>query len=222
MKLRTMLTVAVLGAAVGCGGSEQREAEQAAREAADAVQQGAETARQGAEDAAASGLEGLASGLNQMAQGLQQMAQSDVEVVDFEVLKAALPQVEGWTQANARGEQMSAPIRHSRAEAQYSQGNSSIELEITDSAMNQLLLAPMSMFLSTGFSERSDEGFKRATEIGGNPGLEEWNSASRRAEVTAVVANRFIVQATGHGVDDIESVRQFVEAVNLSQLAGTN
>jgi hypothetical protein len=147
------------------------------------------------------------------------MAQSQGDVVDYEVLKGLLPQVSGWTQAGARGEQLSMPMKVSRAEARYTKGDSNVELEITDSALHQMLLAPFSMYLAAGYSERSDEGFKRSAKIGGFPGIEDWNSSSRRGEVTAVVNNRFVVQATGHDVEDLAAVRQIVDAIDLSKLA---
>jgi hypothetical protein len=199
-----------LVATVGCGSSEEQQAEQAARQ----IQQGAEQIQQ----AAGSSAEQMTQGLQQMAQGFQQVAQGQTDAVDYEVLKGLLPEVNGWTQASARGEQTSMPVKVSRAEARYSRGESSVELEILDSAMSQLLLAPMSMFLASGYSERSDEGFKRSARISGHPGIEDWNNGSRRGEVTVVVANRFVVQATGRDVDDLGVVRQIVDAVDLSKL----
>lgn len=215
--IRRMTIVGVmLAIAAGCGRSEQqRQAEEAAQQ----IQQGAETIQRAAEQAAQGGSEQMAQGLQQMAQGFQQLAQGQANPVDFEVLKGVLPQVSGWTQSGARGEQVSMPIKMSKAEAQYSSGDARVELEITDSALNQLLLAPFSMILASGYSERSDDGFKRAAKVGGHPGLEEWNSRSHRGEVTAVVGNRFIVQGTGHGVEDLAAVRRIVEAVDLSKLA---
>ena len=198
---RTMIAGFALMATAGCGRAENQQAEQAAQQ----IQRGAEQVQRSAE---------------QMAQGMQQMAQSQAEVVDFEVLKGLLPSVNGWTQSDARGEQVSMPMKFSHAVARYSRGESSVELEITDSALNQLLLAPMSMFLTSGYSERSDDGFKRATKIGGHPGIEDWNSGARRGEITAVVNNRFIVQATGHDVDDLAAVRQVVDAIDLAKLSG--
>jgi hypothetical protein len=197
---RTMIAGFAVAAAAGCGRAENRPAEEAAQQ----IQQAAEQVQQGA---------------GQVAQSLQQMAQSQAEVVDFEVLKGLLPSVNGWTQSGARGEQVSMPMKFSHAEARYSRGESSVALEITDSALNQMLLAPMSMFLASGYSERSDDGFKRATKIGGHPGVEDWNSGARRGEITAVVNNRFIVQATGHDVDDLAAVRQVVDAIDLAKLS---
>jgi hypothetical protein len=211
---RMMMAGFALAAAVGCGGSEERKAEEAAQQ----IQAGAEQVQRAAEQMAQGSADQMAQGLQQMTQGLQQMAQGQGEVVDYEVLKGMLPQVGGWTQASVRGEQVSMPMKTSRAEARYSRGESNVELEIIDSAVNPMFLAPLSMFMASGYSERSDEGFKRAAKIGGFPGIEDWNSNSRRAEVTAVVNNRFVVQATGHDVEDLAAVRAIVDAVDLAKL----
>ena len=120
---------------------------------------------------------------------------------------------------DTKGEQLSMPVSYSRGETRYQKDDSRIELEITDTAMNQLLLAPISMFMSSGYSERSDDGFKRSSKIAGMPGMEEWNSNSKHAEVTAVVGNRFIVSAKGDNVASLDPVRKVVESVNLSKLA---
>lgn len=213
---RTVIVGVALAAAVACGRSEQQ---QQAEEAAQKIQEGAEAIQRGAEQMAQGGSAQVNQGIQQMTQGLQQMAQGQGKTVEFEVLKALLPQVNGWTQSNPRGEQISMPMAFSKAEAQYRKGDSRVELEITDSAMSPLLVAPFSMFLASGYSERSDDGFKRAAQVGGQPGFEEWNSRSHRGEVTAVVGNRFIVQATGHDVADLAAVHEVVNAVDLSKIA---
>ena len=214
MARRMMIAGLALAAAVGCGGAEERQAEQAAQQ----FQEGAEQMQRAAEQMAQGGADQMSQGLQKMTQGLQQMAQGQGEVVDYEVLKGLLPQVSGWTQAGVRGEQTSMPMKVSRAEARYSRDDSNVELEIIDSAVNPMVLAPLSMFMESGYSERSDEGFKRAAKIGGFPGIEDWNSSSRHAEVTVVVNNRFVVQATGQDVGDLAAVRQIVDAVDLAKL----
>jgi len=221
MKRMTIIGGLMLAIATGaCGKSEeQKKAEAAAEE----LKKGAEQVAKAAEAAAAAGQASgaqMAQGLQQMAQGFQKMAQSGAKPVAFEELKAFLPVVDGWTQSNAKGEEMNMPVAHSQAEARYQKDSSRIELTITDSALNQLLLAPMTMFLASGYSERSDDGFKRAAKVGGQPGFEEWNKGSRRAEVTAVVNNRFVVSATGRDVDSVDVVRKLVESVDLNKLSG--
>jgi hypothetical protein len=219
------LVVAIATAA--CGKSEEEKRAEAAAEeikkGAEQLAKGAEQAAKGAEQAAAAGQASgnqMAQGLQQMAQGFQKMAQGSAKPVEFEQLEALLPEVSGWAKSNAKGEQANMPVAHSRAEATYRKGDSRIEVEIVDSALSQLLLAPMTMFLASGYSERSSDGFKRAAKVSGQPGFEEWNKGSRRGEVTAVVGNRYIVKATGHDVDSIDAVRQVLEGLDLNKLAG--
>jgi uncharacterized phage infection (PIP) family protein YhgE len=217
-----LTAIVAVAACAACGKSEQQKQ---AEEATKQVQQGAAAMQQGAEqmaNAAQNSSQQMANGLQAMAQGFQQMAQGSgaaAKSVDYEQLKALLPDVGGWTKTNPKGEEMSMPVSYSRAEAQYSKDPSHIDLEITDTALSQLLLAPMSIFLNSGFSERSDEGFKRATKVANQPGYEEWNVDSKRGEVTAVVNGRFVVHATGNDVDSIDPVRKVVESVDLSKLA---
>ena len=147
------------------------------------------------------------------------MGQGASKPVDFEQLKALMPEISGWTRGKTSGQQMNMPVSFSQAEASYEKGDSSLKIEITDSALSQLLLMPLSMFMASGFEQKSDEGYTRASPIGGSPGFEEWTNDGKQGEVTAVVGGRFIVKATGRGVDGIEAVRKAVEAVNLSKLA---
>jgi hypothetical protein len=208
---RAVALAALICSLAACGRSEQQQAEEAAKQ----IEQGAQQMAQGAQQSS----EQFAQGLQQMAQGFQQLTKNAAPAVDFEQLRALLPEVDGWTRSDAKGEQLTMPVSYSRAQARYAKDTSQIELEITDTALSQLLLAPMSMFLAAGYSERSDEGFKRSTKIAGQPGIEEWNTTSRRGEVTAVIGNRFVVHATGRDVASLDVVRGLVESVDLSKLA---
>jgi X-X-X-Leu-X-X-Gly heptad repeat protein len=216
---RMVVAGLVVVSVAGCGKSaDQKKAEEASKK----IEEGAKTMQQGADQMAKSAQESsnqMAEGLQKMAQGFQQMAQGSTKAVDYEQLKALLPDVDGWTRSDTKGEQVSMPVSYSRGETRYQKDDARIELEITDSALNQLLLAPISMFMSSGYSERSDDGFKRAAKIGGQPGMEEWNANSKHAEVTAVVNNRFIVSAKGDDVASLDPVRKIVESVNFSKLA---
>ena len=145
-------------------------------------------------------------------------APTGVPVIDFEALKPLLPIVAGWAQTGATGEQLSSPVSHSRAEARYRRSDERIELEIVDTATSPLLLAPFTMFVAPGFSERSEDSFKRAVRIGGHPGAEEWNAKTGRGEVTAIVSNRFLVHATGYHVGALDAVRTLVESVDFARL----
>jgi hypothetical protein len=151
-------------------------------------------------------------------QALRSAPATGVRIIDFEQLKTFLPAVAGWTQSDARGEQLALPAPCSRSEARYRKDDTHVELEIVDTATSQLLLAPLAMFVAPGFAERTDDGFRRATRIGGQPASEEWAMKTGRAEVTVIAGNRFVVRATGYHVADIDPVRKIVEAVDLPRL----
>ena len=200
--------------AVACGGSKQAEAEKAAQD----IQKGAEQVQKAAEGGQQNAAQ-MAQGMQQMAQGFQQMTQGSTKVVDFEELVAVLPMLDGWTRSEPKGEQTSMGFSVSEAEATYRKDDSRIEIKITDTALNQMMLTPFTMFMAAGYSERSSDGFKRSAKIGSYPGYEEWSKDSKHAEVTAIVNNRIIVTAKGDDVADLTPVRKAVEAVNLGKLA---
>ena len=220
MKRTLALAVAAL-VAVGCGKSEEQKAAEAAAKAAEQAAQGAQQAAQGAAQAAQGAQQGaqqMAQGLQQMTQGLQQM-QGNATVVDFEKLEAMLPEVPGWTRSDVRGEQMTVPFKLSKAEARYTSGDSSVRLEITDTALAQMMLAPLTMYLASGYSERSSDGYKKSVTISGFPGFEEFTKGSKHGQVTAIVGNRFIVTADGDDVGSTEAPMKLVQAVDLTKLS---
>lgn len=200
MKVRFLLAALVVGplAAIGCGGSEPQTPNPPAPAATP----------QTLSDAAA-----LAA-----AQTTPVAKQLDTAVA-FETLIALLPPGNGWTRGKPKGEQVSVGGAMSVAKAEYQKGDASIDLEITDSSFNQLVLSPFTMFLAAGYSERSGDDYSKSAPVAGNPGFEKWTDSARRGEVTVVVANRFIVQATGRNVEDIGPVRSLVKTVDLGKLA---
>ena len=140
--------------------------------------------------------------------------------VGFEQLVPVLPDVDGWTRSTPRGEQVSAGVPMSRASARYEQGEAIVDVEVLDSAFHELVLAPISAYLTAGFAERMTHGYRKAAAINGQPGFEEWNATTRRAQVTVVVAGRFIVNATARNVESADAPRAIVEKIGLTQLAG--
>jgi hypothetical protein len=139
--------------------------------------------------------------------------------VAFEQLVTLIPEHPGWTRTAPRGEQFNIGVPVSRAEANYEKGESSVKLQITDTAFSQLGLAPYSMMSMPTYFERSSDGYKKAVPVGGSPGFETWDSINKDAEVTVIVANRFVVTAKGRNVDSTDVVRALVQSVDLAKLA---
>jgi hypothetical protein len=143
-----------------------------------------------------------------------------VEPVAPETLSALLPDVAGWTRGASRGETVPVPARYSRAEAHYTRGDGSIELTLADSGFQPLILAPISVFLGSGSSERSGESTRKTVTVNGSPGSESWTPSGRRGEVVVLVSQRFVVTATGRDMADLEPLRTVVRAVDFGRLAG--
>lgn len=157
----------------------------------------------------------------QAAQAMQQAAaqNQNATAVDFEKLVELIPEVSGWTRSKPRGQQVSMGVSVSNAKARYEKGDSSIDLEITDTSFSQLVLAPWTMMMGLGWAERSSDGYRKAQAVNGQPGFESWENEPKNGEVTVLVANRFLVNAKGRSVDNIEAVRAVVQAVDFSKLA---
>jgi hypothetical protein len=144
---------------------------------------------------------------------------AQVKPVDVELLKSFLPELAGWTKGRPRGEQMTTPYVLSNAKAHYTRGDSTIDIEITDSALNPMIFAPFAAFMAAGFDERTRDGYKKAAAIAGSPGFESWEKGPGHGEVTVIVANRFVVRASGRRVPGIDAIRRAVAAIDLRKLA---
>jgi hypothetical protein len=226
MNWRIVAAAGALALAAACGTSENTKPAEQAKSSEAAGQPGAggqqsageQQTAQGAQQTA-QGAQQMAQGMQQMAQGLQQMAQGAAKPVDYEQLKAFLPDLNGWTKDTTKGSQATSPIAYSKVETTYANGASSIDMDITDTALSQIFLAPLSMFMAAGYQEKSDDGYKKAISVGGSPGFEEWDNNSKTAEVTLIVANRFVVHAKGEGVESTDPVKKAVQTIDLSKLA---
>jgi uncharacterized membrane protein YqiK len=212
----------------GCGTSEEekraeeiaRAAEQAAQsaqQAAQSSQQAAQSTQQAAQSAAA-GLEAMAKGLQQAASGSTASGER-VDPVKFQELIALLPQVDGWTMDEPEGERMTSPFPTATAHADYKSGNARIEIQIIDSAFNQLLLTPIAMFLQTGYSQESTNGYEKATVVNGHPGWEKWDSRNKSGEVHALVNKRFLVNIEGDNIGDTKVLQDIAARIDFNRLS---
>ena len=206
------LTVALVCVAA-CGRSQQeiqiqRNAEQ--------IEKSADQMQKGAED--------MAKGLADMAKGLSSMAGNDpnqkpVDPVSFKELQTLLPDMGGWERTKPTGERMTSPVNYAEASVTFQKGDAHIEEKIVDSAFNQLLVAPFSMFLTMGYEKETDEGYEKALKVNDFPGWEKWNSKDRDGELNAIVNKRFIVQIEGRNIDDPKLLHAAMNQTNLKKLA---
>lgn len=210
MRVRLSTTVCVLAfVAASCGQSEEEKR--------------AEEVRQAAEQMSASAGD-LAKGLEDMAKGLSGAAAIDpnakpVEPVSFRDLQTTFGDIAGWEKGKPTGERMTSPINFSRAEVDYRKDDARIQIQISDSAFNQMLVMPYSMFLTAGYEKETQDGYERSTRVGGHPGWEKWDSESKNGELNAIVAKRFIVQVEGRDIADMQVLHAAMATVDLAKLA---
>jgi hypothetical protein len=217
MQRCAVVGIAVIIATAACGKSaEQQQAEQAAQQAAQQTAQAAKTAEQGANQAA--------KGLEQMAKGIEAMASSmtggkPVDPVSFREMQALFPDLDGWEKEKPTGERMTAPFPFSRAEVRYTKGDARLELKIVDSGLNQLLLAPYSMFLQAGYEKETSSGYEKSTLVNGQPGWEKWNTEGKDGELNALVNKRFVMTLEARNVDNIKVLHEIAGKIDMARLA---
>lgn len=209
MRVRLLLGSIAIVYTAACGQSPQEKQVEEVKKAADQVQQNAGD---------------MAKGLQDMARGLGALTGADpnmkpVDPVSFRDLQTAFGDLSGWEKGKPTGEKMSMPVNFSRAEVNYTKGDSRIKVEISDSAFNQMLMIPYSMFLTSGYEKETEDGYEKSTKVGDSPGWEKWNSQNKNGELNAIVNKRFIVQVEGNGLDDVKMLHTAMASVDLNKLA---
>jgi len=206
-----------------CGGSSTEEAAKKMQEGAKQMEKGAQEMAKAAEKNGGSA-EDMAKGFESMAKGLTAMAGGDpnakpVDPVSFRDLMSVFPEsFKDWERSKPTGEKMSSPVNYSEAKVRFTKGDARLELQITDSGFNQLLIAPFSMFLTAGYEKETEDGYEKSTKVGDFPGWEKWNSKGKNGELNVIVNKRFMVQVEGNNVDDAKMMHEVMAAINLKKL----
>ena len=214
--------VVAIAVAVACGKSDaERQAEETAKQlekAAEEMQKAADAAEKGSAGAA-EGMEAFAKAMAAAAGAAAGNDGKPIDPVSFQSLETVLPEVSGWEREKPRGERMTMPVPFSQTETSYTNGDARIEVKVVDSAFNQLLVSPWAMFMSSGYSRETSEGYEKAVNLGGNPGFEKWNSDTRDGELNLVVAKRFLVTLEGSNLDSAGVLHDFAAKIDTGKLA---
>lgn len=208
----------VLVTAVACGKSEaEKQAEQAAediKKAAEAVtqaqQQGGDTAK---------GMADMAKAMQGMAAAIGGGDGKPVEPVATDTLKATLPAVSGWTMDSPQAERMTSPIAYSQVETSYKKGDAEIEIRLVDTGYAQMLIAPWSMFLASGYSRETSDSYEKSVSVGGHPGFEKFDRSTRRGELNVFVNKRFMLSLEGHQLTDTKALHEFASQMDFGKIA---
>ena len=219
MRVLVIVTLIAVTTAA-CGKSEeQKRAEAAAEEVQKAAEALTEaTAKQGAQGAA-QGMQDMAKAMQGMAAAMAGADGKTVEPVSIDALKTALPAISGWEMEPPRTQRMTSPVAYAEAETQYKQGDKEIEVKIVDTGYAQMLVAPWAMFLTTGYSRESDDGYEKSVVVSGHPGFERWRKDRNRGELNLFVGKRFLVSLEGNDLADTKPLHDFAGKMDLGKIA---
>jgi hypothetical protein len=222
MMKAVILAVALALAVSACGKSEEQKA---AEKAADDLKQAAEAMGKAA---AQTGTAAATLGVGEAAKAMQSMANAlngaggdgkPVDPVSFQTLQSHLPKVSGWEMKEPEGERMTMPVPFSQIETRYTRGESRIDVKIVDTGFAQLLVAPWSMMLASGYSRETSRGYEKSTMVGGNPAIEKWNKDRKNGEIDVLLGKRFMVTIEGRDIDDIKQLQEFATNFDFGAIA---
>lgn len=143
-----------------------------------------------------------------------------VEPVDFQQLKAMLPEtVAGLARNSASGEKTAmGPLSISHAEGSYGDGGGRrIRLKLTDMGGAGLAMSGLAAWSMVEMDKETPEGRERTGKLDGRPFHERYNPRSQSGEFDLVVAQRFLIEAEGDQVD-LNTLKSSVSGMNLAQL----
>lgn len=141
------------------------------------------------------------------------------EPVKFESLQALMPEVAGWDKGEATGMSLSVPFKGAQASMTLKKGDDEISIEIVDTVFNQMMYAPLALYLSAGFSTSDENGYKKGLTISGQPSFEEWDKNAKTGSVTMIVGKRFIVHVQTTAVDNTELAKSVANRIDTAKLA---
>lgn len=135
-----------------------------------------------------------------------------------EALQALLPESLGAfrrTEISSSGANAGG-LGGSAAEGRYLNGESNLELKVTDIAAAGALAAMGSAF-NVQSNRETETGYEKTTTVDGRMITEKWDKQSQQGSYSVLVGNRFMVEASGK-VASIDVLRDAVAAIGLSKL----
>lgn len=149
---------------------------------------------------------------------MEAAANGSTKVVAPDALQALLPASLGaWrrTELSSSGANAGA-LGGSNAEAKYENGDSRINLQVTDIAAAGAL-ASMGAAFNVQSSKQTETGYEKTGTVNGRMTSEEWDSNSKEGKYSTLVANRFMVEARGNA-PGIDALKQAVASVGIDRL----
>lgn len=177
-------------------------------------------------DVEETGEPGMLGRVQEMQNAVEQMQEQaerpPAEPVNFRTLRDLLPdEAAGLAQTEVEGSTDGAMgFSISQVEATYGEGESEIDVSIMDyGAIPSLGMMGLGWTMAD-IDRESGTTYERTVSFGGERGFRKYDSENRSGEFSLVVADRFVVQVEGDGVedDDLEAALRAVDLSALSEL----
>ncbi len=143
--------------------------------------------------------------------------------VHFKQLQEFLPKIDisGFTRGKPGGQTSTAMgMSTSEATVEYTKGEETIEIKISDVAGIPFAAAGAAMLGMTEFENQTENGYEKSVKIQGFPGTEKVdNGEYKSAEISLFVGSRFMVELRSSGMSDAAILRKLVDSMNLAGLA---
>jgi hypothetical protein len=150
--------------------------------------------------------------------GLTLLAQA--QPVNFKELMAflSIEPPQGWeVSVKPKGTTLKSPVQMSEAEVEFRGGDEKkIEIKIIDGLGGMLPFLGMAQ----GMEMESSEEYMKSIEVQGFKGMETFKHKNKKGEIILPVANRFLVNITGKGMDNTEVIKEVAGKLDLKKLAG--
>jgi len=223
-----ILRVSVLAALALAGCSKPAE-QQAKDEAVKGINEAAKQMEQAAKDLEAAGKkggEGMAEAMAKMGlavggavTGAAKSMGAAAEPVDFRELKNLLPaDIGALKRKSAEGQKGGGfGIVVSHAEGRYEGDGGNVDLKITGPGDLSGFAAMAAMWMNIELDRETDIGYEKTGTANGRRFHEKYDRNAKSGEYTVVVANRFLVEVDGHGID-MPTMKKAVDQVNLAKL----
>lgn len=152
----------------------------------------------------------------------EQAEKPPADPVNFRTLRELLPEeAAGLPQSEVEGSTDGAMgYSISQVEATYGEdgGESEIDIHVMDyGAIPSMAMMGLGWTMAD-IDRESGSTYERTVSFGGERGYRKYDSENRSGEFSLVVADRFVVQVEGSGVDD-DDLEAALRAVDLSGLA---
>lgn len=154
--------------------------------------------------------------LRALDQSFEKLKADHAEVVDFRILKDAMPEkMLGMPRVTYDGQKSGiAGLNIATASAEYKDDNRSVSVSITDTGGFGAAIAGLATWSQIDVDKETQDGYERTTTIGGKKAIEKFNRTTGEGEIAMIAADRFIVTVNGYGIKEGD-LRTAIEKISI-------